>query len=295
MLANQVYDSKFEVADPVPPSVLVVHGEYTVHPMQTCSEEEVAVLFTKVSQRNNPVLQGRPFEDLKLLGRAMYRKSCKLGMGQVAKHNGKVVGLGCAWDAADGGVWANSGLEMPDSLRVHSACGKACFDALPKRDGKVLFGAFVGILPKYSAHCFSIIVCSTFAVGRKMGFEYTFQFTLLPNLQKRAGIFTDIGAPADESLNWAVKFTDIVSERAEVLEELQELGGVINCNLNRYSYNESDEYMQLAATMVRMETGDELRRLVDVAADNHFKWLQSFAFEWSHCLAFGNPRLTSKL
>ena len=104
-VAEQVYDSSAAVVDSAQESVLLNHGEYTVHPMSTCSEDEVAVLFAKVCQRNNPVLQGRPFKDLELLGRAMFRKSAKLGMGQVTKHEGKAVGLGCCWDFAEGGVW----------------------------------------------------------------------------------------------------------------------------------------------------------------------------------------------
>merc|ERR1711865_414174 len=48
----------------------------------------------------------------------------------MGKHEGKSVGLGCCWDYAEGGVWANSGFEMPASLAAHGACGKACFDAV---------------------------------------------------------------------------------------------------------------------------------------------------------------------
>jgi hypothetical protein len=277
MLAEQVCDSNLAVVDPVPESALIVHGEYTIHPMTTCSEEEVALLFTKVCQRGNPVLKGRPFVDLELLGKAMYRKSAKLGMGQVAKHNGEAMGLGCCWDIAEGGVWANSGLEMPASLAAHAACGKACFDALPKRDRKTLFVAFYGILPPHSAHCFGIMATSHFAMGNAMGFEDAFQFTLLPTLKGR-GVFSDDKAN-DDSLNWAMQFTDVASENSEVLDELKELGGSINLQLTATSYNLSDEYMTLAAATVRMKTADELRRPMEVTAANHLKWLQSFDFE----------------
>jgi len=293
MLADQVYDSRLAVVDPTPQSVLITHGEYTIHPMQTCSEKDVALLFTKVCQRGNPVLQGRPFKDLELLGKAMYRKSAKLGMGQVAKHNGKAVGLGCCWDVAEGGVWADSGMEMPTSLAAHAACGKACFDALPKRDRKTLFAAFYGILPPHSAHCFGIMAMSHFTMGQAMGFEDSFQFTLLPTLKGR-GVFSD-DKSNDDSLNWALKFTDVASENAEVLEELKELGGSINLQLTRLAYNLSDEYMKLAAATVRMKTADELRRPVEVTAANHLKWLQSFDFEWSQYVAPGNAQITSRL
>lgn len=305
MLGSQIYESKREIVDPVleklileeflPQSALLVHGEYTVHPMQTCSEEDVAELFAQVSQRGNPVLQGRPFEDVKLLGRAMYRKSAKLGMGQVAKRNGKAVGLGCCWDAAEGGVWANSGLEMPASLAVHAAAGKACFDAMPKRNGKILFSAFYGMLPKHSAHCFSIMGVSQIAISQAMGFEYSFSFTLLPTLQGRKSIFSDVGASRDDSLNWAMTFADVASDRPDVLAELQKMDGAINLQLIRSSYNLSDEYMQLSATQVRMETGDELRRLVEVTVANHLKWLRSSGVEQSQNVPVGNTRIISRL
>jgi hypothetical protein len=279
MFADQVYESKLAVVDPAPQSALLVHGEYTIHPMQTCSEEEVAQLFAKVSQRGNPVLKGRPSEDLELLGRAMYRKSAKLGMGQVAKHNGEVMGLGCCWDVAEGGVWADSGMEMPASLAAHGACGKMCFDAMPQRDRKTLFCAFYGILPQHSSHCFMIMAMSHVAMSQAMGFEDSFQFTLLPTLKGR-GVFSD-SKSNDDSLNWAMKFTDVASESAEVLDELKEMGGSINLQLTRHSYSLSDEYMKLAAATVRMETADELRRPVEVTAANHLKWLESCGVESS--------------
>jgi hypothetical protein len=292
MLSDQVYDSKLAVVDPTPQSALITHGEYTIHPMSTCSEEEVALLFTKVCQRGNPVLQGRPFKDLELLGKAMFRKSAKLGMSQVAKHNGKAIGLGCCWDVADGGVWADSGLEMPVSLSAHAACGKACFDALPKRGRKTLFVAFYGILPPHSAHCFGIMAMSHFAMGQAMGFEDSFQFTLLPTLKGR-GVFAD-ERKNDDTHNWAMKFTDVASDKAEVLEELKELGGSINLQLTRTSYNLGEEYMKMGAVTVRMKP-DELRRAMDVTAAAHLKFLRSFDFEWSQYVAPGNAQTTSRL
>lgn len=292
MLA-QINESNVVTYELTPSTTLITHGEYTIHPMQFCSEKDVAKLFTKVCQRGNPVLQGRPFKDLELLGMAMYRKSTNLGMGQVAMHKGKLVALGCCWDVADGGVWANSGLDMPSSLAAHAACGQACFNALPQRDRKTLFCAFYGVLPPHSAHCFGIMACSHFAMAEQMGFEDSFQFTLLPTLKGR-GVFSD-SKSNDDSLNWAMKFCDVPSAKADVLDELKELGGSINLQLTRLSYNLGDEYMSLAAATVRMKTADELRGPVQVTASNHMKWLQSFDFSWSKYMAQGNELITSRL
>jgi hypothetical protein len=292
-LANQVYDSSLAVVDPVPQSALVTYGEYTIHPMSTCSEAEVAVLFTKVCQRGNPVLQGRPFKDLEMLGKAMYRKCAKLGMGQVTKHNDKAVGLGCCWDLAEGGVWAGSGMEMPVSLAAHAACGKACFDALPQRGRKTLFVAFYGMLPPHSAHCFGIMAMSHFAMGKAMGFDEAFQFTLLPTL-KGKGVFAD-DKRTEDSLNWPMNFADVASDRTEVLEELKELGGSINLQLTALDYNLGDEYLKMGAATIRMKKPEDLGRLRDETASSHLKWLRSFDFEWSQYVAPGNTQLTSRL
>merc|ERR1719443_2498921 len=41
--------------------VLATLGKYTIYPIEYCTEDQIATLFSKVCQRgNNPVLQGRP-------------------------------------------------------------------------------------------------------------------------------------------------------------------------------------------------------------------------------------------
>merc|ERR1712048_861105 len=89
------------------PALLTI-GDYTIYPLEYCSEDEAAELFRKMAARGNPgnpVLQGRPAADLKLLGRAMYRKSNLLKLGQVAVHKGEPVAMYVSWDVATGGVW----------------------------------------------------------------------------------------------------------------------------------------------------------------------------------------------
>merc|ERR1712224_1109479 len=114
---------------------------------------------------------------------------------------------------------------------------------------------------------------SQMALAEAAGFDDSFQFTLLPSLNGK-GVFSD-DKSNDDSLNWAMKFTDVASDKAEVIQELKELDGSINLQLTALSYNLSDEYMKLAAATVRMKTGDELRRPVDVTTTNHLKWLQT--------------------
>jgi len=295
MLADQVYDSKLAVVDPTPTSALFTYGEYAIHPMTTVSEEEVAVLFTKICQRGNPVLQGRPFKDLELLGKAMYRKCAKMGMGQVSKHDGKVIGLGFAWDLAEGGCWEGTGLTMPASMAAHAACGKACYDAIHQRgrNRKTLFVAFYGILPPHSPHTFGMMAMSHFAMGQAMGYEDAFQFTLLPTL-KGKGVFAD-DKSNDDSLNFAMKFSDVPSDRADVIEELKDLDGSINLQLTATKYNMSEEYMKMACATTRIKEPAVLRHAMETVCANHLKFLRSFDFEWSQYVAPGNAQTTSRL
>merc|ERR1712216_981879 len=110
--AERTRDSRLplHINAPSPGAVpaLATFGAYTIYPMEFCTEDQIARLFSKVCQRGNPVLQGRPIRDLEQLGRAMYRKSMKLSTGNVALYQGEPVALGCSWDMADGGVWAGS-------------------------------------------------------------------------------------------------------------------------------------------------------------------------------------------
>jgi len=124
---------------------LGTHGEYAAYPLEVVTEDQASKLFSKICQRGNPVLQGRPAADLVLLGRAMYRKAMLNRLRQVYFHtSGELVAIGFSWDVATGGVWQDTGLEMPASLEAHAACGKAAFDSLQtkKRSDKNYFAVF---------------------------------------------------------------------------------------------------------------------------------------------------------
>jgi hypothetical protein len=183
--------------------VLATFGEYTIYPMTYCTEDQVAQVFIKICQRGNPVLQGRPAADLILLGRAMYRKSNPAGMnmGQVAMHNGEPVALAFNWDVAEGGVWKDSGLEVPDSLATHYHCGKAAFDSFKVR-GKTFFAGFFGVAPGHNGQLYGYMACSSYMIAHQLGFEDAFQFTLLPTLTNRPA-YAKFGTE-EENMNWQV-------------------------------------------------------------------------------------------
>lgn len=278
MASEQIRDSRFPLHVSTPSSAippLATFGEYTMYPMEFCTEQQIAILFAKVCQRGNPVLQGRPVADLQLLGRAMYRKSKIMRLGQVAMHKGEPVALGCSWDAAEGGVWKDSGLEMPASCAAHAACGKACFDAFAEKDTgkKTLFAAFYGCLPPHNVKLFGYLGMSAFVMAAALGFESTFQFTLLPTLTGR-GLFTEQDKDANDTINWPMRFADVTGSSPAVTAELKELDGNINLSLTRLGYALAPEYMNMAAATVRMKTGDELLLPSQLMGLNHLKWLQ---------------------
>lgn len=252
---------------------ILTRGEYKFYPMEFCAEEQVATLFSKICQRGNPVLLGRPVADLVLLGRAMYRKAKILRTGLVAMLGDEPIAIGFSWDHADGGVWKDSGLERPASLEAHAACGGAAFESLPKRS-ETFFGGFYGSLPGHKTEIFGILAVSNFVLGKALGFGDTFQFTLLPSLNARGGVFGAFGKEED-NYNWNVKFADVaVGKEGPVADELRELDG--NMTLSRTSNNFvlTDDYMEKAAQTVRLPTAQSMREPTELMAANHLNWLK---------------------
>merc|ERR1712107_893384 len=93
---------------------------------------------------------------------------------------------------------------------------------------------------------------SHFKMAKALGFDDSFQFTLLQAL-KGKGVFSD-DKQTEDSLNWSMRFTDVASDKAEVLDELKDLGGSINLQVTNLDYNLSDEYMVMAAATSRIKT-----------------------------------------
>jgi len=247
-----------------------------VMPMEHCTEEQVAKLFVKICQRGNPVLQGRPMADLLLLGKAMYRK-CQIGRsGTVAMYQGELVAIACGWDMALGGVWAGSGLEMPASVAAHAACGKACIDYFEqrKRAKSTFFVAFYGVVVPHSVKLFGWLCFSHVYLAEKLGFEDTFQYTLIPTLTRRYK-FSEKDAIQEEGiLNDTLNFDDVPSDKAGVRAELAEIGGSINISLSSMGYAMSANHKNMVAGIVGMKV-DELCVPADLIATNQLKWIQS--------------------
>jgi len=198
----------------------------------------------------------------------------------VVIHSGEPVALACSWDAAEGGAWKDSGLEMPDSLCVHAACGKAVFDSLKVR-GKTWFIGFSGVLPPHKPHLFGYLAVSSFMMGRALGFPDGFQYTLLPSLSTRAGsVFEEFGSEA-ENTQWHLEMAQIaVDAEKAAADELQAMEGgpqgVVTCSLTNmdFALGEESEWMARAAATVRLKTGAEIRGPAQEMATNHVEWLR---------------------
>jgi hypothetical protein len=273
-MAQGTHNSKIQVesSNPSGMSPLVTIGEYKIYPLEYCSEDEAADLFCKMAARGkpgNPVLQGRSAADLKLLGRAMYRKSNILRMGNVAFHDGKPVAIGCNWDVADGGVWQGSGLEMPASMAAHAAIGKAAFAELKKTGRKTWYCGFYGVVPGHNAGLFSWLGTAGAMMADALGFDDFFVYSLLPSLQGREGMYSR-KSTAQET-HWSFRFAD-VDASPDVSAELKELDGTCQLGLMAIKHTLSQDYMAGAAKMVKIKSVAELAEPAQVAADNQLAW-----------------------
>jgi len=259
---------------------LLTLGAYSIYPMEVCTEDQVAELFTKICQRGNPLLQGLPHADLLLLGRAMYRKTVMWRLGQVVLHEGKPVAISCNWDLSAGGVWANTGLTQPASLQTHGVIGKAVMDTLPATEGKVFYSAFYGVLPSHPGVLFGYIGMAGYMLQHARGYHSSFQFTLLPTFLKR-GLFAATGTAGDVK-SWGLNFTDIPSTDAAVRAHLDEMAGHCNIALSKLDYLTGPKYMPLGAKVVRLKTPEELEVPCRECTTNHLEWISQ-------------PRISSRL
>lgn len=275
-MANSTHNSKTEAETNKSSgmSPLVTIGEYKIYPLEYCSEDEAADLFCKMAARGkpgNPVLQGRSAADLKILGRAMYRKSNILRMGNVAFHDGKAVAIGCCWDVADGGVWEGSGLEMPASMAAHAAIGKAAFEQLAKSDKRTFYCGFYGVIPGHNAGLFSWLGTVGAMMADDLGFDNFFVYSLLPSLQGREGMYSR--KSTDKETHWSFRFADIDASPA-VSAELKELDGTCQLGLMSIKHTLSQDYLAGAAKMVKIKSVAELEEPAREAADNQLAWIR---------------------
>jgi len=259
-------------------SLLGSFGEYEIYPMQVCSEDQVSELFVKVCQRGNPLLQGRPHDDLVLLGRAFYRKCMPLGFSQVALHKGVPVALNTLWDAAEGGVWQGSGLDIPKSLEAHAEVGKACFNRLDPNDtSRLLFAAFGGVDIPHSGKLFGLMGMMGFHIAKASGFKKSMQYSVLQkSVLARTQKHKSLVQTKVHKVLEPVLFDQVAAENEATRAELTELGGIAKISVAYLSFMVSDFYVQAVAASCRA-TPEELQESSRPMADRQMEILKGRA------------------
>jgi len=264
MQAQQTFDVSAFISDPS--ARVGSYGEYEIYPLQYCSEDAVALLFAKTCQRRNPLLQGRPQEDLVLLGRAIYRKTLPLGISQVAMYRGEPVGLNTIWDAAEGGAWKGSGLEMPASMSAHAEVAKASFARLADADAEdnndssmpTVFAAFGGVMPPHDGKLFGKMGITGIMLAKELGYTRSFQYTVLSSLIGRTQNGDAFKRSKVQRTLKPVQFAEIESGSDATRADLKELNGVCRMSVTHTSFMTSNTYMQLTAMSVKADTVEEI-------------------------------------
>merc|ERR1711988_2045086 len=133
---------------------------------------------------------------------------------------------------ADGGVWEGTGLEMPPSMEAHAACGRAAFETFAQREKakSTFYSGFYGVLPPHSVALFGYLGFSNLCLAHMLGFEDSFQYTLVPALTKK-GLWTEKDTNPADNLTWPLRFADVPSNSDTARAELGELDGTINLSL----------------------------------------------------------------
>jgi len=223
-------------------------------------------------------LQGRPREDLILLGRAFYRKCMPLGMSQVAMHKGEPVALNTLWDAAEGGVWKGSGLDMPASMEAHAEVGKACFAKLdPDDPSRLLFAAFGGVNVPHSGKLFGVMGMMGFFMAKKSGFKKSFQYSVLEkSVLARTKGDKHLKQTKFNKVLEPVYFADVAAEKETTRTELKELNGVSKGSVAYLSLMCSDFYIPAVAKACRA-TPEELKEASVPMADRQLEVLKGRA------------------
>lgn len=260
-------------------TLLGIYEEYEIHPLEVCSEDQMADLFSKIVHRNNPLLQGKAREDLVLLGRAMYRKCLPLGISTIALHKGEPVAVSFVWDCAEGGAWKGSGLTMPSSLDAHAEVAKACFAQLDlKDDSRVLFSAFNGVNYPHTGKLFGVMGLTSLNVAYASGFDKSFQYSVLAEslIARTRQSMANLGENEFQRHIVPVNFAEIAAEKEEVRAELKELNGVSRGSITHLKWMTSKGYIPAIAAAVRA-TPEELTTTARACADRHLEILKGRA------------------
>jgi len=199
-------------------------GPYAMYPLHVCSADAIAVLFTKICARGNPIMQGKPAEDLYRLGLAFYRKSVGSVASTVFLKGAEPVALMLAWDSADGGVWKGTD-GPPESLRCHAAIGAAVFESRPQevtQPGQQLFMSFAGVALPHPGQTLLMSMQIVAVLGAiAAGYTDSFGYATHPKTIEQA----NNAGPAQPGIRttWGITYSDIEVTDEEVQKELHSI------------------------------------------------------------------------
>lgn len=216
---------------------LFTTGPYDLYPLHVCSAEEVAELFVKICGRGNPILQGKPAEDLFRLGVAFYKKSVGSVSSLVFLKGAEPVALMFGWDSFHGGVWEGTS-GPPESLVCHATIGAAIFGSKPckaTRPGQEVFLAFSGVaLPHPGPPLLHSMQITSLLTASVAGFVSSFGYAVHPKTIEQAQ-----SSPAETGVRqvWRVSYSDIEVEDPAVREELCKIHpGTAECSLTSVAF-----------------------------------------------------------
>jgi len=194
-------------------------GPYALYPLHVCTEDAAATLFCKICERGNPILTGKPAEDLYRLGVAFYQKSVGCVGSTVFLHGTEPVALLFGWDTTDGGVWKD--ISPPESLRCNAAIRSSVFGSRPKTQmqaNEQIFLAWSGVALPHPGHALLLpMEFFLLDVANRAGFKNIFGYADHPKTIEQISAW-----PAEPGLRdlWEFTYSDIQGEDAAFREEL---------------------------------------------------------------------------
>merc|ERR1719174_166143 len=140
-----------------------------------------------------------------------------------------------------------------------------------------MFSGFFGVLPPHDGYMFGILAVSSFIMGHLSGFQSGLQFTLLPTLNKRGGVFGKFGSEEDNA-QWDIPFSEVAdSLEGPAADDLREMGGNINISLTTMDFalnltGKGEEWFARAAASCRLDGAEAIRRPAEEMAVNQMNW-----------------------
>lgn len=237
------------------PQPIFYVGKYEAHPLTVVSEATFTELFLSTCQRGNPLLQGRPREELAMLGSRMYRKglSKPLDIVLTAAGGTQLVAFSITCDMGDSSLWQDA--DMPPSLRLHAAVAAEVKANMPS-SARASYGVLAGVLPGHPGTLLSPVLLFGMLVHALLGYDHRFAFFIHPAVLAAVGTMKH-GYMLDETYEVPLVDSGLAPEFRHALEQLnisKAAIAVTNLRPMRDSFEEHAKQVspQLGALMLEL-------------------------------------------